>query len=108
MKTITNIDVEINLNLDILKQTNLSLKEYSKARREVKHLKVIRMYLEYSPSEDYLKSEVSRLQKFITITIDRNFDKLEKMSVKNKAKFNKDEGLTLARKQLKNIKFILS
>lgn len=77
--------------------------KYNKAKKGLAFLRLVKQYLETEPSEDFLKSELSRLH----VRIDR-FNELHKLTPRKIVGVAaKEMGITIAREQCKTIQFII-
>lgn len=114
MKTPKDLQDKIQSNTDWM---NKDENKYSPKRktliRENKNLKEMKMYLETSPTEEFLKSEKSRLARIIKGKEDgydywlRNVCPDHVETKKRKALFSKENNLSELKRHLKNVKFLL-
>lgn len=117
MKTTESIDKEIASHLAEIEQlrTKNTLKEkfHKGVLKKIEALKTAKRYLETKPSETFLKSEYSRITEFIQ-SKQSQFERWKKDAApknvdpkKFPAMFAKEVGITLAKKQLKTVKYLI-
>jgi hypothetical protein len=115
MATIERIDTEINAILRHVVETRKTKPGYkaSKELARVGFLNHLKIYLQTNPSEEYLSSELARLEAKIK-TIEGNFNAWTELAVcrgihpsKFKPAFNTEMGLASIRLQIKAISFLL-
>lgn len=114
MKTLIELNSEIEENLKFLSDSKITKSKKTSASNRNKFLKQVLMYIELNPNESFLKSEKERISRIINSKESQYkywssdvCDKSIEVS-KRKALFNKELGITVLKKQLKTINFILS
>ncbi|MET7253441.1 hypothetical protein [Dyadobacter fermentans] len=92
-------------------------KEFKQNKKRIEYLNECVLYLETSPTEEFLEREVKRLEANI-VYIDKQFDKwlsrqhfsaqAPHQRQKSKKTFEKESGIPKLRQQLKTIEFLLN
>ncbi len=116
MKTILNVQNQIVENENYLKAQGklIPLRRYNTTLRNQEKLKEILRYLETKPNETFIQFERKRLERIIASKEDQyenwvqNHCPYEVPIKSRKTFFNKETGIFILKRQLKNIKFILS
>lgn len=89
--------------------TSKEKKELVRMRKRIQYLKVIRLYLEKSPTIDFIKKEIDRIENRINL-IDSHFshsEQADEFLVKQlKKEYDKENGIPQLRIQLRALRFI--
>jgi len=115
MLTVANVNNEIQEVTDSVKKSHeqkdkKELAAFKKAQKRVKYLRLIRTYLETSPSSEFVKSEIYRLETLITAIMARfSMESIKDEYSKKlaKKKHEKDNEIPKYREQIRNLRFIL-
>lgn len=109
MRTIESIDQQI---ADIRKLVVETQKTTPKQKREVEYLLQIKSYLESMPNEEFVESEISRLEKLIEKRSSSEYFNVwnigKNAQLKNpKTAFENEMDIPHLKSQLKTLRFIL-
>lgn len=113
MKTISQIKSEMLQNVELALNPNLTLRGYNTLANRNNYLKSVLLYLETNPNESFVRSEVERLKKLISskeaqyVKWSKDVCPKEIEVKKRKALFNRELGITVLKRHLKNNLFIL-
>lgn len=106
MSNLTGIEA-INREVDRLtKLPFINKREETKTRNRVIQLREYKMYLEKDPAPEFIKSEIDRVRKLIADTKERKTDFVANTFATRNAEFNRESGVSLLTKQLKNLQEI--
>ncbi len=123
MKTLKQIDIMIQENVDVVKKsrednkTKKKLPAEKKALAKIAFLNMIKMYLETAPSEDFIKTNLDIVNKAIKTREDSYTDWLKSGTTgvpfgtpesKMKTFYNTYSGLKELKKQKETLDFILN
>lgn len=114
MKNISELKQEILDNQKTMKDEKTTNRKYNSLSKKNERIREIIMYLETSPREEYLKNEKTRMLKIIKSKESEydywsgNVCAKEIETKKRKAIFNRENGLTTLKRQIKTISYILS
>lgn len=113
MKQLKTVREQIKANEKLAGSKNIPPETYKKLCRETEQLRTIERYLEHDPSESYLRETKKKYENIIkskTAQFGVWFSTVKPHDVSDKnakAYFNKENGLTHLRRQIKMINLIL-
>lgn len=90
----------------LTKHPFLNKKEENKTKAMVTKLREYKLYLEKDPTLDFIESEIGRVTKLISDTTSHKVDFIANTAATRNAEFNRESGVSLLRKQLKNLQSI--
>ena len=100
-------------NVELALNPSLTSRGYNTLANRNNYLKSVLLYLETNPNESFIRSEVERLKKLISskesqyVKWSKDVCPKEIEVKKRKALFNRELGITVLKKHLKNNLFIL-